>query len=232
VNKNNKTSPIKLFLTFIYILFFPVLLLFLSNNWAWIEGWLFSIWFLLLCYSTIVYLYFKNPELLEERYKKPGTGNQKGWDTFVVVWLAIGFIAWVGIMPLDAERFHWSLEFPVWIKISGGLLLCLSFFFFFRSYTDNTFLSPLIRVQTDRKHKVVSTGVYGFVRHPMYLAALLLFLGSPLLLGSMYGLVIGIVMVLLLAGRILGEEKMLIEELDGYSEYKKRVKYRLIPFVW
>jgi protein-S-isoprenylcysteine O-methyltransferase Ste14 len=227
-----RPTPFKLFLTFIYILIFPALLLFLSKNCAWIEGWIFSIWFLILCYSTILYLYFKNPELLEERYRKPGSGNQKVWDKFIVYGLVIGFIAWIVIMPLDAERFKWSTNLPIWIKIFGGIILVFSFFFFFRSYADNTFLSPLVRIQTERKHQVVSTGVYGFVRHPMYLAALLLFVGSPILLGSLYGLLVGILIVCLLAGRILGEEKMLIEELDGYKEYKKRVKYRLVPFIW
>jgi protein-S-isoprenylcysteine O-methyltransferase Ste14 len=230
--QRKRPTPFKLFLTFIYILIFPALLLFLSKNWAWIEGWIFSIWFLLLCYSTILYLYFRNPELLEERYRKPGSGNQKVWDKFIVFGLVIGFIAWIVIMPLDAERFKWSTNLPIWIKIFGGIFLVFSFFFFFRSYADNTFLSPLVRIQTERKHQVVSAGVYGFVRHPMYLAALLLFVGSPILLGSLYGLLVGILIVCLLAGRILGEEKMLIEELDGYIEYKKRVKYRLIPFIW
>ncbi|WP_081357558.1 methyltransferase family protein [Neomoorella thermoacetica] len=101
-----------------------------------------------------------------------------------------------------------------------------------RSYTDNTFVSPLVRIQTERKQQVISTGVYGFVRHPMYLGGVLLFVGTPLLLGSKYGVIIGLLMALLLAGRIIGEERMLANELEGYIEYKKKVKYRLIPYVW
>ena len=135
-------------------------------------------------------------------------------------------------MPLDAKRFMWTVNFPIWMKSIGGLFLILSFFLFFRSYTDNTFLSPLVRVQEERKQSVITTGVYGFVRHPMYLAALFLFVGTPLLLGSVYGLIIGIALTILLAWRILGEEEMLLAELDGYTRYKLKVKYRLLPFIW
>jgi protein-S-isoprenylcysteine O-methyltransferase Ste14 len=89
-----------------------------------------------------------------------------------------------------------------------------------------------VRIQSERDQKVVSTGVYGVVRHPMYLGAMLLFLGAPLLLGSRYGFIIGIYLCILFVVRIMGEEKMLLEELEGYAAYTQRVKYRLIPYVW
>lgn len=222
----------KIIFTLIYILIFPALILYSSGDWLWMEGWIFSIWFIILCYTTIIYLYIKDPALLEERYKKPGSGNQKTWDKFVVFGLMAGFISWIVIMPLDAKRLEWTSNFPMALKIVGGLLLIFSFFFFFRSYSDNTFLSALVRIQEERKHKVITTGVYGFVRHPMYLAGSLLFVGTPLLLGSLYGIILGIMILFLLVFRIKGEEKMLINELDGYPEYKLKVKYRLIPFIW
>ena len=89
-----------------------------------------------------------------------------------------------------------------------------------------------MRIQTDRKQHVISTGVYGFVRHPLYLGCLLMMLGAPLLLGSLYGLLISLIGLILVGGRIIGEEKTLVSELDGYADYKQKVKYRLIPFVW
>lgn len=135
-------------------------------------------------------------------------------------------------MPLDAERFAWTTNFPTWLEVLGLILLFGSAFLLFRSYKDNTYLSPLVRIQSERDQKVVSTGVYGFVRHPMYLGALMLFLGTPLLLGSFYGLLIGILLCLLVVIRIVGEEKMLMEELDGYRDYKKKVKYHIIPYIW
>jgi protein-S-isoprenylcysteine O-methyltransferase Ste14 len=228
----DKPSLGRLVFSFLYVLVFPALLLFVSGDWRWIEGWIFSAWFLALSYTTILYLYRRDPALLAERYKMPGAGNQKGWDAYVVVGLVVGFLAWIVLMPLDAKRYAWSGPFPSWLKTLGGVLLLGSSFLFFRAYTDNTFLSPLVRVQRERKQQVVSTGVYGFVRHPMYLGATLLFLGTPLLLGSLAGLGIGAAMILLLVGRIVGEEKMLTEELEGYADYKKKVRYRLMPLVW
>jgi protein-S-isoprenylcysteine O-methyltransferase Ste14 len=110
------------------------------------------------------------------------------------------------------------------------MLLLLSFFFLFRSFSDNTFLSPLVRIQEERKQQLVTTGVYRFVRHPMYLGAILI--GTPFLLGSYYGLALGLIMIVLIAMRTIGEEKMLMKEFRDYEEYKKKVRYRFLPFVW
>src|SRR5262249_19841490 len=114
-------------------------------------------------------------------------------------------MVWIVIMPLDAERYAWTRGFPVSLKVVGGILLLISFVFFYRAFADNTFLSPLVRLQAERGHQVVSTGVYAIVRHPMYLAALLLFIGTPLLLGSLIGLIVGVFLTALLVARIHGE---------------------------
>jgi protein-S-isoprenylcysteine O-methyltransferase Ste14 len=222
----------KVIFGFLYILLFPALLLGLSGDLAWPEGWIFSAWFILLCYSTILYLNRKDPALLAERYKKPGTGNEEGWDRYVVYGLVVGFTFWIIIMPLDAKRFGWSPAFPLGLKVLGVAGLVGSFFLFFRSFTDNTYLSPLVRIQEDRGQRVVSTGVYGFVRHPMYLGAILMLIGAPLLLGSVYGVVAGLALTVLLMVRILGEEAMLNRDLVGYREYTQKVRYRLFPFIW
>ena len=222
----------KIIFAFLYILLFPAFLFVISGDLTWPEGWIFSIWFLGLCYTTILYLYRRDPALLEERYKQPGTGNQEGWDRYVVYGLLVGFILWFLVMPLEAKRFGLSAGFPLWLKFLGGAALAGSSFLFFRSYTDNTFLSPLVRIQKDRGQQVVSTGVYGFVRHPMYLGAILMFFGAPLLLGSWYGLLAALVLAALLMARILGEEKMLARELEGYREYTQKVRYRLFPGIW
>lgn len=164
----------KIIFTLLYVLIYPALLLFLSGDWLWLEGWIYSIWFLILCYTTILYLHIKNPALLAERYRKTGSVNQEEWDKYIVPIILIGFITWIGIMPLDAKRFEWSSDFPLWLKIIGGIELLLSSFFFFRALKDNSFASPLARIQAERNQEVVSEGVYSFVRHPMYLEAILL----------------------------------------------------------
>jgi protein-S-isoprenylcysteine O-methyltransferase Ste14 len=217
---------------FLFTLIFPTLILVLSGDLLWPAGLVFSLWFILLCFSTILYLYRKDPALLAERYRQPGAGNQKGWDRYMVYGIVIGFTAWILIMPLDAKRFGWSPVFPLWLNILGGAGMAGSFFLFYRSFTDNTFLSPLVRIQEERKQRVVSTGVYGFVRHPMYLGAILMFFGVPLLLGSIYGALAGLALTILLAGRITGEEKMLVRDLEGYREYTRKVRFRLVPHLW
>lgn len=222
----------RLVLSLLFLLIFPAFILIASGDAFWLEGWIFSLWFLLLCYTTIFYLYRRDPALLEERYRRPGTGNQEEWDKYVVLGIGIIFIFWILVMPLDAKRFAWSPSFPIWIKAIGIASLVISFFLFFRSYADNTFLSPLVRIQDDRKQQVVSTGVYGLVRHPMYLGALLMFFGAPLLLGSVFGVLAAVAMLILLMIRILGEEEVLSRELESYLEYKKKVHYRLVPFLW
>ncbi len=227
----SKISAAKIILTVFYLLIFPLLILFLSGDWLWIEGWIFGIWFIFLCITCILYLYQHDPALLAERYKHKAD-NQAGWDRYFVFGVQILFLSWIILMPLDAKRFGWTTNFPVLIEIIGGIMLLFSSFFFFRSYMDNSFLSPLVRVQMERQHQVVSTGVYGFVRHPMYLAGVLLFFGTPMLLGSGYGILFGVLFSMVIMGRILGEEKLLAKELEGYSEYKKKVRFRLIPFVW
>jgi hypothetical protein len=106
-------------LTAIYLLIFPALLLLLSGDWLWVEGWIFNLWFIALCATVIIYLYLNDPALLAERYQRPGSANQRGWDKYVVIGLVIGFILWIVIMPLDAKRYGWSAGFPLWLKILG-----------------------------------------------------------------------------------------------------------------
>ncbi|HEY9603734.1 MAG TPA: isoprenylcysteine carboxylmethyltransferase family protein [Allocoleopsis sp.] len=230
--ENSRLSAGQIIFAIIYILIGPILVLFLSGDWLWVEGWIFGVWLIIISVSTVIYLYRKDPELLKERFKQPGTDNQKVWDKYFLYGLQLLFLAWIVIMPIDAKRYEWTTDFPLWLKSLGGIGLLISFFFLYRSFTDNTFLSPLVRIQTERNQQVVSTGVYRFVRHPMYLGAIFLFIGTPILLGSQYGVLMGLVISFLLVARIFGEEKMLVEELDGYEDYRNQVKYRLIPLVW
>src|SRR5262245_48218121 len=120
----------------------------------------------------------------------------------------------------------------MWRKIAGAVALLPAIYLIERATIENTYLSTLVRIQSDREQHVISTGTYGFVRHPLYLGCLLMMLGAPLLVGSLYGLLISLIGLVVLAGRILGEEKMLTAELKGYAEYKKKVPYRLIPLIW
>ncbi len=230
---NNKMTVGRfIFSSLITILIFPAVILFLSGDWLWLEGWIFSLWFDAMVLSNMIYLYWKDPALLAERSKAPGSDNQKQWDKYLIIGIYLWALVWFIIMPLDAKRFGWSPLFPVWLKVLGGVALLPALYLIYQATVENTYLSTLVRIQTDRKQHVISTGVYGFVRHPLYLGCLLMTLGAPLLLGSLYGFIIGFIGVIAVVGRIIGEENMLVNELEGYEEYKKKVKYRLVPFVW
>jgi len=230
---NKRMSPTALIVNVVMsALFFPSLMLFLAGNWRWVEGWLFALWFVAMLEFNIIYLYWKDPALLAERTKAPGTGNQQSWDKYLMVAILVIALLWLVVLPLDAERFHWSPSFPLWLKILGGVALLPAWYLIERTTMENTFLSAQVRIQGERQQQVITTGVYGLVRHPLYLGCALMMLGAPLLIGSVYGLLISALGLLLLVGRIMGEERMLLEELDGYAAYRQKVKYRLIPFVW
>ena len=214
------------------LLLFPGLILGLSGDPLWPEAWVFNFWFFGISIWVITYLVRKDPGLLQERLRKPGTGGQKGWDKVLLPFVLVLFLAWCAVIPLDAKRFHWSTPFPLWVEWVGALGLVPSGYFSCRSYFDNSFVSPLIRIQKERKQKVVSTGVYGIIRHPMYLGGILMFICVPMLLNSKAGLALGVLSSLLFGFRTLGEEKTLVKELKGYDAYRKKVKYRLLPGVW
>lgn len=225
-------GPLKLAGTALYILAWAGSVLLVGGDARWIEGWIFFGWFAVMSMSCTAWVYLHDPALLAERYRMPGSGGQKGWDRFAVVGIVLVFLAWMALMPLDARRFGWSPHFPIAVKAAGAALLLPAWLLFFRTFKDNSFASGLVRIQSERKHRVATTGAYAVVRHPMYLGALLMFVGAPMLLGSAFGLALAALMALVLGVRIVGEEKMLVNELEGYAEYREKVRYRLVPLVW
>lgn len=196
----------------------------------WPAGWVFLALFFAFTIALTVWLARHNPGLLKERMTG-FTPDQKAWDKVFLTVTAVVFVAWLVLMPLDAVRFHWS-HVPVWLQSVGAILLLISFYIFFLAYRENSYLSPLVRIQTDRGQTVISTGPYHYVRHPVYAGLLVMTAGTALLLGSWYGLLLGLVIDLMVAGRLLGEERMLRQELPGYEEYTTRTRYRLIPHIW
>ncbi len=230
---NQRPATVKLVLnSLVTILFFPAIVLLAAGDWRWIEGWIFSLWFVAMVLSATIYLAIRDPALLAERSRVRFAENQKTWDKYVLISIYVVMLTWFIVMPLDARRFRWSPEFPVWLKVVGGLMLIPALYFIFESTAENTFASTMVRIQKERKQTVISSGVYGVVRHPMYLGAVFMMFGAPLLLGSLAGLIIAAIAFGVLVGRIMGEEQMLKSELEGYSEYSKTVRSRLIPFVW
>ena len=197
---------------------------------AWPAGWIFLILLYGFLLVGIWMLLKSNPGLLQERLSL-SQPNQKAWDRVFLLLFRLFFLAWLVLMPLDAVRFHWS-QVPLVLQVVGAMALVGSFLLISLTFRENAFLSPTVRIQGERGQMVISTGPYQYVRHPLYAGGLLLFLGTSLLLGSWYGLLLVLVMIPGGAVRAVLEERVLREELPGYDAYMAQVKYRLIPYVW
>ncbi len=197
---------------------------------AWVGGWVFLVLFCGFFLAVNLWLSSYNPGLLQERTHL-GTSDQLGWDKLLFPLLAVFPVAWLVFISFDAVRFHWS-PVPVGGQVAGLVVLLCSFYIFFLTFRENSYLSPVVRIQEERGHAVVSTGPYHYVRHPMYVGIVLFTLGTPLLLGSWYGVLVGLVLIVLVARRAVLEERTLRKELHGYPDYMAQVKYRLIPRVW
>lgn len=217
-------------LIFLFLVFSLILFL-AAGTIAWPAGWAFLILFFSFVIAITAWLYRHNPGLLTERMTGQTNPNQKRRDTVLFALINVVFIVWLLVMPLDAVRFRWS-HVPTGLQVVGAILLLCSFYLFFLTFRENSFLSPAIRIQTDRGQTVISTGPYHTIRHPMYAAALIMFVGTPLLLGSWYGLLVGAVLVVVMARRAVLEETTLKQELQGYDAYMGQVKYRLVPYIW
>ena len=189
------------------------------------NAWLFmGILFVPMFIAGIVML-GKNPELLQKRLNaKEKEAEQKS----VVASSGLMFLASFIVAGLD-WRFGWT-NMPNWMVWAATGLFLLSYVLYAEVLRENTYLSRTIEVQENQK--VIDTGLYGIVRHPMYMATMILFLTMPLVLGSLYSFIIMLVYIPIIAKRIRNEEKVLEESLPGYKEYKQKVKYKVIPFIW
>ena len=202
------------------------LLLFLpAGSLSFINGWiLMGILFIPMFFAGIIML-FKNPELLKKRLN----AKEKLKEQNTVLQLSgLMFIAGFVVAGLGF-RFHWY-QLPKGVIAVSSIFFLIAYLLYAEVLRENTYLSRTIEVQENQK--VIDTGLYGIVRHPMYAATVLLFLSMPLVLGSLYSFAIFLLYPFLIAKRIKGEEIFLEKELSGYREYEQKVRYRLIPFIW
>jgi protein-S-isoprenylcysteine O-methyltransferase Ste14 len=200
-----------------------------AGTWDWPRGWLFFGVYCALTAIACVWLWIVNPEIFAARSKiQKGT---KGWDQVLTVVIIITFVA-VEIVPaLDDGRFHWAPQGHGIVAL-GNVLFAPGFMGFAWAQSVNRNFEATVRIQTDRGHQVITTGPYAVVRHPGYAFAILMVIGIPLAMGSLYGLIPVGVGVLLVLVRTLGEDATLKAELPGYAEYAARVKQRWIPGIW
>ena len=176
-------------------------------------------------FAAGIIMLFKNPELLKKRLKNKEIQTEQ---KFVILGSLIMFLSGFILAGLNF-RFKWHI-LPKTLVVISSFIFIFSYIFYAEVLRENTFLSRVIEVQENQK--VIDTGLYGIVRHPMYSATIFLFLSMPLILGSIFSFVIFLIYIPLIAKRIKNEEIFLEKNLEGYSEYKKKVKSRIIPFIW
>ena len=202
------------------------LLIFLpAGSLAYLEGWLLmGVLFVPMLIAGFVML-FKSPDFLKKRLDaKEKQAAQKGVLAFAGLMFIGGFV----VAGLD-HRFSWSVM-PPWVTIAASVVFLICYALYAEVMRENAYLSRTIKVEQGQK--VVDTGLYGIVRHPMYAVTIWLFLMIPLILGSWYAFIVFAFYPAIIIVRLTDEEKLLTKELPGYEDYKKKVKYRLFPFVW
>lgn len=211
---------------YIFGLIIVGLLLFLpAGTFNYFNGWLFIALLFIPIFILGVVLYFKSPQLLEKRLNsKEKETTQKGVVAVAGLLFIVGFV----VAGLD-YRFLWSFV-PSWAVILASVILIVSYLLYAEVMRENVYLSRTIEVQ--KNQKIIDTGLYGIVRHPMYAVMILLFLSIPVVLGSLWAILCFLPYIAVIVVRIKNEEKVLSIELQGYDEYRSRVKYRLFPFVW
>ena len=207
------------------LLLFAVLLFVPAGTLKYPNGWLLiSVLFIPMFIAGIILL-FRNPDLLKKRLNAKEEENEQ---KAVVALSGMMFLAAFVVAGLNF-RFRWFI-LPNWAVITGTVIFLLAYAVYAEVLRENTYLSRTIEVQENQK--VIDTGLYGVVRHPMYAATLFLFLSMGIVLGSLFSFAILLLYVPIIAKRIRNEEKFLEEGLEGYSEYKARVRYKVIPFIW
>ena len=202
------------------------LLLFLpAGTFCYPYGWFFvGLLFIPMLIAGII-MFIKNPAFLAKRLDaKEKQAAQKG----VLAFSGLMFIAGFVVAGLDF-RFGWS-EMPLWVTVTASALFLIAYLLYAEVMRENAYLSRTVKVEQGQT--VVDTGLYGIVRHPMYAVTILLFLMIPVILGSWYALIAFAFYPAIIVVRLKDEEELLSRELAGYEDYKKKVKYRLIPFVW
>ena len=213
-------------------LLIPLILLVCGGDIGWWQAWLYSLLLLAAGAGGRMWAEQRHPGLMSERQNIENIRNAKAWDRVLAPLMAmsIGF-PMVIVAGLD-HRYNWSPEFPLWLIVSGFILISLGYAFAAWALAENRFFSSVVRIQTDRGHVVCDSGPYRFVRHPGYAGNIPPLLGIVLALGSVWTLIPAAVALIITVIRTQLEDRTLQEELPGYRDYAGRVRYRLIPGIY
>jgi len=220
---------IKLILTYLLM---PLVLLLMGWDLAWWQGWLYSVLFVVIGVGSRVLAEKRHPGLMAERSKFGKDQNVKLWDKVLAPLMAISLSFPLFIVAGLDHRFGWSTEFPIWLNILGFILITFGYAFASWAIIENRFFSSVTRIQKERGHVVCDSGPYRIVRHPGYAGNILALPGIVLALGSVWTIIPAIIALIIAVIRTALEDKTLQEELPGYRDYARRVRYRLIPGVF
>jgi len=190
--------------------------------------WVYIAEFTVLSLLELVLVYLRSPDLIKERLR-PGAGER---DKATIPILTILFVGQYIVAGVDAGRTHWSHGFPFALQVSGLILFAIGFGIVIWAMLVNKFFSTAVRIQEDRGQKVITSGPYQFVRHPGYAGGSMLLLGSSIGLGSWLAILLMLLTFPLYIKRTILEDDMLHKDLEGYTEYAAKVRYRIIPGVW
>jgi protein-S-isoprenylcysteine O-methyltransferase Ste14 len=192
------------------------------------QAWVYLAVFSSCTLAVTLYLMKNDPELLARRVNAgPGAEKEKN-QKIIQVFSSIAFYA-ILIFPALDYRFRWS-PVSLFVSLFGDMLVALGLYFVFLVFKENSFTSATIEI--NKKQKVISTGPYGYIRHPMYAGAFVMLFGTPLALGSFFGLFVVLPLIFVIIVRLLAEEKFLVKNLPGYEQYRKKVPFRIIPNIW
>lgn len=230
----NHIQPVKLWLRYIFrMVFFAVALLWPAGTWYWWEAWVVIISWTAWTFIMTLYLLRHDQALLKERLKfVPIHKEQKSWDKVIMLLFFITAISLYLVPGFDVVRFGWSEPLPLWLRVVAMVLQIPCFVLFAWVLRENTYTSQVVKIDKARGHQVITSGPYAIVRHPMYTVAIVLLFALPVALGSRYALLLSLTLSVLLVIRTYLEDRTLHEELDGYVEYAKKTRYRLLPGIW
>jgi len=209
----------------------PFLPMLISWHWYWWEAWVYAIICILGYAISRMLAARRHPDLIAERVRMMHHENDKPWDRFLIPLIGLGFGSLLLVAGLDA-LFGWSPPFIVPVKILSLVIILAGNVFGSYALLENRFFSFIVRIQTERGHQVVSSGPYRWIRHPGYAGALLVYLATPVFLDSRLAFIPAVFLFAVFVIRTALEDRFLQDELAGYGEYARRVRYRLLPGVW
>jgi len=220
---------VRLVITYLFI---PALLFICAGDLGWWQGWAFAVLIVAAGILSRIWTERRHPGLLVERSKSGTAEGVKAWDKVLAPLLAVSISFPLVIVAGLDHRFGWTPDFPLWVSILGLILIALGYFLASWALVENRFFSGTVRIQTERGHVVCDSGPYRLVRHPGYAGNILPLPGIVLALGSLWTIIPAVLALIIAVTRTALEDRTLQDELPGYRDYSKRVRYRLFPGIY